>query len=102
MNLVIDDSEMLYELCYTESVLENLEYIKKDKILFGRYKELKKQLEKNSHIPNFPEAKMPEYIKIPNDMQEQFHYIELTNNVRILYQISGNNCYIYSIDIDNM
>lgn len=92
----------MFEIFY-KRVVDVLELIRSDNVLLKKYEALEDQLEDDPYQVVLPEANVPKDIHIMNSIRNQYHYVELFDNVRILYRICehDSSVEIYKIDIEN-
>ena len=80
-----------------------MKLIKSNNAVSKKYEELEKQLEINPYRISFFESGIPGDIKIPSSVRKQYHYVELTDDVRILcisiFEAFASSIGICKIDI---
>ena len=93
----------MFDIFYNKRVVDVLDLMRSNNVLIKKYEALEKQLEKDPYQIVLPEINIPEDMHIMNSVRNQYHYIELFYNVRILYRIceQDSSVEIYKIDIEN-
>lgn len=66
------------------------------------FNDFETQLEKNPFTIKYLDKEIPDYVRIPAKIIEQYHYVELNSKVRVLYHLceKDSSVQINLIEID--